>query len=191
MFEDLAKCMLCPERQFARVPVPGIGDIKTKIVLLGRNPGVNEDKQGVPFIGRAGGRLNEGCVLAGLLRRSCWVTNVSKCMTPTQRTPSKECRTTCVKQWLIPELREIDPEVILTLGNEALQVFEIFGRVGELHGTIFMTDKIWGPGRVQLFVSYHPSAALRSKSIYDLYRKDMIEFGKWLTSNGYTGGDER
>lgn len=178
---DLLHCSLCPERRFARAPVPGEGNVRlAKICLLGRNPGRNEDAEGRPFIGRAGRRLDVGLILARIVRNTCWVTNVSKCMTPKDVTPSVDCRRICVKKWLMGELESLEKlGIIVTLGNEALWVFEPLGRVGMLHGTSFPYTLPWGR-KVTIFVSYHPAAALRSSETDKHFTNDMIRLGKLL-----------
>jgi len=174
---ELKDCDLCPERKYARAPVPGKGNLNlARICLLGRNPGVNEDLKGEPFISRAGRELAEGLILAGILRNECYITNVSKCMTPPNITPSITCQKNC-RVWLNAEMAALERlKLIVTLGNEALKYLEPLARVGELHGCDFVTDKPWQEvGRIRIFVSFHPSAALRSSTVKEMFKKDMLK----------------
>ncbi len=176
-------CDLCRERRYGTGPVPGCGNaLIARICLLGRNPGVSEDPLKKPFVGRAGGKLNEGLVLAKLLRGICWVTNVAKCMTPTNINPTQQCLRICSDTWLKDELDALpNLELIVTLGNQALHYFERRGTVGELHGTVLPVeaDKIGKEG-VSVFVSYHPSAALRSTLMNKHFMNDMTRLGRYL-----------
>ena len=174
---ELKDCALCFERSFGQGAVPGKGNSKlAQICLLGRNPGANEDKLGEPFIGRAGRKLNEGCLYAGILRNACWVTNVSKCYTPKNVTPSAKCLKTC-RLWLLPELANLPQlRLIVTFGNQALQVFEPLARVGELHGYSFEVNRPWQPEeRITIFCSFHPSAALRGSNVNKMFLADMAK----------------
>ena len=175
---ELKECKECMERSFGHGPVPGHGNPKlAKICLLGRNPGVTEDLKGVPFVGRAGGKLNTGLVLAHILRNECYVTNMGKCYTPTSVKPSAKCYERCKELWLCNEMRSLEKlKLIVTLGNEALKYFEPLASVGELHGYPFPAKRPWGKlleESITVFVSYHPSAALRSSIMNKHFMKDM------------------
>lgn len=178
MQTDLKECALCPERKYGRTPVPGVGNVRlAQICLLGRNPGADEDELGVPFIGRAGRKLNEGLQYADILRNACWVTNVGKCFTPSGVVPTKVCLSTCQKNWLLAELASLEQlRLIVTFGNQALQIFEPMARVGELHGYSFEVDCPWQPEkRITIFCSFHPSAALRVEDTNKKFLADMIK----------------
>jgi len=179
---ELKDCNLCKERSYGKGPVAGEGNKDlAQVCILGRNPGKTEDIQGKPFVGKAGQKLNQGLVLAGLIRVNCYITNVVKCMTPTNVSPSVNCQKMCREKWLNDEMKSLKRlRLVLTLGNHALQYFEPLARVGELHGYSFLTDKPWGEGRIRIFVSYHPSAALRNSVIDDKFRKDMLKLKELL-----------
>lgn len=176
---DLKECTLCPERHYGQGPVPGCGNNKlAQICLLGRNPGEKEDEGRLPFIGRAGRKLNEGLQFAGILRNECWVTNVSKCYTPSKVAPTAACLKAC-RCWLLPELANLHKlRLIVTLGNQALQIFEPMARVGELHGYSFEVNRPWQEDpekRITIFCSFHPSAALRATDTNKMFLADMIK----------------
>lgn len=174
---ELHECKLCPERRYGQGPVDGDGNIKlAQICLLGRNPGANEDRDRLPFIGRAGQKLNKGLQFAGILRNECWVTNVSKCFTPSKVAPTAACLKAC-RLWLLPELARLEKlRLIVTLGNQALHVFEPLARVGELHGYSFEADCPWQPEeRITIFCSFHPSAACRGSDVNKMFLADMVK----------------
>jgi len=184
---ELKNCDLCIERKYGTGPVPGCGNLElAKICLLGRNPGVEEDPIKRPFVGRAGGKLNEGLVFAKLPRGICRVTNVSKCMTPTNVCPTQQCLRICSDTWLKDELCSMPQlELVVTLGNQALHYFERHIVVGEIHGTVLpvVVEKVGKEG-VSIFVSYHPSAALRSTLMNKHFMNDMTKLGHYLRENG-------
>lgn len=172
---ELGNCNLCKERYFARAPVPSIGPKDAEVALIGRNPGRVEDVQGKPFVGRAGRKLNAGLLSVGLKRTDFRILNIVKCLTDNNDIPSSECRRKCSKQWLFPELEEMENlKLIVTFGNEALWIFENDTRVGQIHGTAFMVPRPWNRERkIYLFVAYHPSAALRSPDYDKRFFVDM------------------
>lgn len=175
----LKECRLCPEREYGQGPVPGCGDQGVRFCLLGRNPGRSEDSLGRPFVGKAGGKLNEGLTIAHLSRALCWVDNVSKCMTPADVKPTQQCQRICRTAWLDDTLKSLTQlRLIVTLGNEALHVFFRRLTVGEYHGLIL-------PGKIDersidIFCSYHPSAALRSTLMNKHFMNDMTRLGQHL-----------
>lgn len=181
---ELKDCNLCRERHYGTGPVPGCGNVAlAEICLLGRNPGVEEDPVKRPFVGRAGGKLNEGLVIAKCPRRLCYVTNVGKCMTPTNVNPTQQCLRICSDTWLTDELVALPKlKLVVSLGNQALHYFEKLGTVGELHGTVLpvAAGRIPGKEDVSVFVSYHPSAALRSTAMNKHFMNDMTRLGQYL-----------
>ena len=182
---ELKACKLCKEREYGTGPVPGCGDVNALICLLGRNPGKQEDPVKRPFVGKAGGKLNEGLWLAKLPRARCWVTNTAKCMTPTNVKPTQQCLRICSETWLKDELCRLKQlRLVVTLGNQALHYFERGITVGEYHGLVLPTTvaKV-GTGGVDIFVSYHPSAALRSTIMNRHFMDDMTKLGHYLQKN--------
>lgn len=183
---DLKDCRLCMERKYGKGPVPGCGNaLLAEICLLGRNPGVTEDALGRPFVGRAGGKLDTGLAVAELPRSICWIDNVSRCMTPTNVAPTQQCLRICSDTWLHDTLIHLPKlKLVVTLGNQALHYFERLVVVGTMHGTVFPAEaeKVGREG-VYVFVSYHPSAALRSTQMNHHFMSDMDKLGKYLKEN--------
>lgn len=136
--EQIKQCTRCELRQSATAPVPGFGDIGAKYMLIGEAPGKSEDKEGVPFIGLAGRRLNELLELASIDINDCYLTNVCKCRPPQNKTPRKAFINAC-KPWLMEEIKLVCPETIITLGATPLSLFSSSG-VSQMHGTQFTVD---------------------------------------------------
>lgn len=181
---ELSECNLCKERKYGHGPVPGVGSLEVEICLLGRNPGVDEDRIGRPFVGKAGGKLNDGLIIAKCPRSICRVDNVVKCMTPKDVKPSQQCQRMCSATWLKATLRNMpNLKLVVTLGNEALHYFETLASVGELHGTLLTIHRNWLHNDVDIFCSYHPSAALRSTIMDKHFVRDMEKLGRYLQEN--------
>jgi DNA polymerase len=115
-------CTACPLSERRTNVVFGEGDPKSPLVLVGEGPGENEDKQGRPFIGRAGQLLDRALVDAGLTREMVYITNTVKCRAadwstgkPVNRAPTELEAVTC-REWLVPQLATIAPKVILCIG---------------------------------------------------------------------------
>ena len=136
--EQIKLCTRCERRQHATAPVAGFGEIGAKYMLIGRDPGATEDKEGIPFIGAAGRRLDELLALADIDVNDCYITNLVKCHVPGNKTPRKAFITAC-KPWLMKEIALVHPKTIITLGSEALSIFSPNG-VGQMHGTQFTVD---------------------------------------------------
>lgn len=178
---NLVDCKLCVERKYGTGPVPGCGNLYAEICLLGRNPGISEDPVGRPFVGRAGGKLNEGLWKANLPRSVCYVTNVSKCMTPKDVKPSQQCLRICSDTWLANELVNLKQlKLVVVLGNQALHYFERHLSVGDMHGLVLPAGLDYP---YSIFISYHPSAALRSTLMNQHFMDDMTKLGHHLRRN--------
>lgn len=133
--KQVRSCTRCELRANSTQPVMGTGIAGAKYLLLGEAPGANEDREGIPFIGLAGKRLNTLIALAGIDINECYLTNVCKCRLPKNRNPRKTEIRAC-SMWLDEEIRLVCPEYIITLGAVPLAVFSDYG-VGQLHGTMF------------------------------------------------------
>jgi uracil-DNA glycosylase len=140
--------------------VPGEGSHSADVMLVGEAPGANEDKQGRPFVGRAGKLLDELLGEAGLARDDVFITNVVKARPPANRDPKAD-EVAHYMPWLERQLALIRPRVVIPLGRHALAHFAPGEKISEVHGTLFA-----GEGR--LVVPWlHPAAAL--------YRQDLRE----------------
>jgi len=135
---QIKQCTRCERRQYANAPVPGFGDIGAKYFLIGRDPGREENREGIPFIGAAGRRLNELLALANIDTNDCYITNLVKCHVPGNKPPRKSFITAC-KPWVLQEIALVKPETIITLGSEALSLFCDRG-ITQMHGTQIKVD---------------------------------------------------
>lgn len=120
---SVLNCQACSLRPEARWPVPHVGNVNSKILVLGRNPGRQEDQNGEPFFYRApGGRtLNQLLEGAGIDRDNLLVTNLAKCYSAGDRQPTDEEYGACADRHLIQEISIFRPELIIALGNDAFR----------------------------------------------------------------------
>lgn len=166
-------CNKCPLRETATQVVSGSGLFSNRYMIVGEAPGANEDEKGMPFIGRAGDMLNEALENAGLKRSMFYISNTVHCRPPENRKPTKEEIAACAI-WLDAEIKRVNPEYILSLGETAmtrlLDVTGITTRRGHSHKSQY--------GNV--FVSYHPSAALRSTKFKDIFMADISRFARLI-----------
>ncbi|MFW6109824.1 MAG: uracil-DNA glycosylase family protein [Patescibacteria group bacterium] len=170
VINDCRKCRLHKTRTNA---VPGDGDVNTQVMLVGQCPGVNEDEQGLPFVGRAGKLLEKLLSTVGLQREDVYITNVVKCRPPENRDPMADEIRGC-SPYLDEEIRTVNPKVIVTLGRFAMEHFISEGSITENHGRALRCG-----GRALLPV-YHPAAALRNGRLGKDLREDFAKIPKIL-----------
>lgn len=150
---DCRRCGLCPGR---RNIVFGTGHPDARLMFVGEGPGVEEDRQGEPFVGAAGKRLNLWIERIGLARESVYIANIVKCRPPGNRAPLPEEAAACLP-FLRRQIRSVRPEVLCTLGAVALNVLlanddritRARGRWRELDG-------------IPVIPTYHPAYILRN-----------------------------
>ncbi|MCL2503677.1 MAG: uracil-DNA glycosylase [Coriobacteriia bacterium] len=158
--EGCAKCELARTRTNL---VFGVGNPHARAMFVGEAPGKHEDLQGEPFVGAAGKLLDELLAHVGFSREDVYIANVLKCRPPGNRDPEPEEIETCVP-YLREQIRLIDPEVLVTLGNFATKLVlkTTFG-ITRLRGTVQQA------GRFTVLPIYHPAAAL-----YDGTKRDIL-----------------
>jgi len=159
----IARCRGCPLWERATQAVRGEGSPKARIMLVGEQPGDQEDLTGKPFVGPAGKVLDEALEKAGVDRKDVYVTNAVKHFSWEPRgkrrmhkTPAQQEVAACL-DWLLGEIRLITPRLIVCLGGTAVRA--LLGpkvRVLANRGKFF--DSEWGP---KILVTVHPSSILR------------------------------
>lgn len=162
-FAELKTCTACTCRPEAKQVVPGHGSTDAGIMLLGRNPGKDEDKLGVPFVGRAGQELDIWLEKLGLDRTKLVITNVVKCHTEKDRPPRPAEIAMCAGRWLFKELTEL-PELraILPLGVEATKFLLGDHAVSPAKLTAYAERIVIERRELHVMPLAHPSYFLRS-----------------------------
>jgi DNA polymerase len=158
---DCTRCRLAAGRTRA---VPGEGHPSTEVVFVGEGPGFNEDRQGRPFVGRAGDLLVKLLASIGWRREDVFITNVVKCRPPDNRDPQPDEIAACAP-YLRRQLEVLDPALVVTLGRFSLGTFMPGTRIGQVHGTNRPVDPATGARDALALAMYHPAAALRTPAV--------------------------
>jgi uracil-DNA glycosylase len=121
--ETASGCTACKLAGLGRTQVVfGMGDPTADLLFIGEGPGAEEDKQGLPFVGRSGKLLDKLMQEEiGITRDACYIANVVKCRPPNNRDPEPDEIATC-RPYLEQQLELIDPKVVVTLGKFAAQL---------------------------------------------------------------------
>jgi DNA polymerase len=136
----------------------------TEVAFVGEGPGVNEDRLGRPFVGRAGELLVRLLASIGWRREDVFITNIVKCRPPDNRDPEPDEVAACAP-FLHRQLQAIDPALVVTLGRHSMSMFRPGTTISRSHGTAAPVDPATGAARAHVFALYHPAAALRAAAI--------------------------
>jgi DNA polymerase len=161
---EVRDCTRCRLHEGRNKAVPGEGSPDTEVVFVGEGPGFNEDREGRPFVGRAGGLLVQLLGSIGWQREDVFITNVVKCRPPDNRDPQPDEIAACAP-YLRRQLEALDPAVVVTLGRYSMGAFMPGARIGQVHGTTAPIDPELGPSDGVAFAMYHPAAALRTPAV--------------------------
>jgi uracil-DNA glycosylase len=161
---EVRSCTGCRLHEGRTRAVPGEGNPDTEVVFVGEGPGFNEDREGRPFVGRAGGLLVRLLAAIGWQRDDVFITNVVKCRPPENRDPSPDEIAACAP-FLRRQLAVLDPAVVVTLGRHSMGTFIPGARIGQVHGTSHPADPETGARDALVFAMYHPAAALRTPAL--------------------------
>ena len=161
---EVRVCTRCRLHETRTQAVPGEGDPSTEVVFVGEGPGFNEDRQGRPFVGRAGDLLVRLLGSIGWRREDVFITNVVKCRPPDNRDPEPDEIAAC-EPYLRRQLEVLDPAVVVTLGRHSMGRFMPGARISQAHGTMRPADPATGAADALVFAMYHPAAALRTPAI--------------------------
>jgi uracil-DNA glycosylase family 4 len=154
--EDIGDCTRCKlHKQGRKQIVFGVGNPRAELMFVGEAPGADEDRQGEPFVGRAGQLLNNMIKAMGLAREQVYIANVVKCRPPGNRTPERDECDTC-SPFLMRQIAVVKPKVIVALGAVAAKnLLAIQSSMMDLRGK-------WYEYRgSKLAVTYHPAFLLR------------------------------
>jgi DNA polymerase len=153
----VAACKACALHEKRTQTVFGVGDQQAQLMVIGEAPGADEDRQGEPFVGRAGQLLNAMLAAIGFERGQVYIANIVKCRPPGNRDPHAEEAAAC-RDFLARQIELIAPKLILSVGRvSAHNLLGTDEAVGRLRGTVHRLD----PGNVPLIVTYHPAYLLR------------------------------
>lgn len=155
--QRVVACTACPLHETRTQTVFGVGNRTATWMVIGEAPGADEDRQGEPFVGRAGKLLNEMLRAIGLPREQVYIANILKCRPPNNRDPKPEEVAQC-EPFLKEQVELVQPKIILAVGRIAAQnLLKTDIPIGKLRGKRFE----YGHG-TPLVVTYHPAYLLRS-----------------------------
>jgi uracil-DNA glycosylase len=149
------RCALCNTRTQT---VFGVGNQSAEWLIVGEAPGAEEDRQGEPFVGRAGQLLNSMLRAIGLAREQVYIANVLKCRPPGNRDPAAGEAAECLP-YLEQQIALLKPKVMLAVGRIAAQNLL---RTDITLGRLRQQVHTFGASQVPLVVTYHPAYLLRT-----------------------------
>ena len=155
-------CKKCRLWQNAKHGVPGEGPLNAKVMLVGQNPGPDEDELGRPFVGRAGKFLVKTLAEYGIRREDLFITNIVKHVSPENRKPFADEVMACLP-YLVTQISIIKPEIIVLLGASAKE-----------------TPRVEG---IEYVPVIHPSAAMRFTNMREKFRQQIAILAKRLKKN--------
>jgi DNA polymerase len=169
---EVRSCTRCRLHEGRTRAVPGEGHPSTEVVFVGEGPGLNEDRQGRPFVGRAGDLLVRLLAAIGWRREDVFITNIVKCRPPDNRDPEPDEIAAC-EPFLRRQLEILDPALVVTLGRHSMARFMPGTTISRSHGTLRPADPASGAPGALVFAMYHPAAALRTPAIEEASYADI------------------
>jgi DNA polymerase len=156
--ERVLSCTRCDLHKQRTQAVFGVGSHTAQWLIIGEAPGADEDRQGEPFVGRAGKLLNNMLLAIGLQRAEVYIANIVKCRPPNNREPAPDEAQSCAP-YLARQIALIKPKIIIALGRVAAQnMLMTDSPVGSLRGKRFYYEQ----SGIPIIVTYHPAYLLRS-----------------------------
>jgi DNA polymerase len=155
---QVAGCARCELSENRTQTVFGVCDPAADWMIVGEAPGAEEDRQGEPFVGRAGQLLNAILRAVGLRREQVFIANILKCRPPQNRDPKSEEVEQCMP-YLQRQVELVRPKLIVALGRVAAQ--NLLGSseaIGRMRGRVH----VFGAAEIPVIVTYHPAYLLRS-----------------------------
>ncbi|MBN1224771.1 MAG: uracil-DNA glycosylase [Candidatus Aminicenantes bacterium] len=177
--ERILRCRLCPLSASRTKAVPGEGSGDADLMFVGEAPGRDEDLQGKPFVGKAGQLLTKILKAMNFERHDVYITNVVKCRPPNNREPNAEEMEQC-KGYLMEQIEQIAPKVIVTLGNVPTHFF-----IPSKKGVTALRGDFYPYNDILVMPTFHPSYLVRNegnrllrKNVWEDMKKVMAFLGK-------------
>lgn len=179
LLSAVSSCTRCELHQSRTQTVFGVGNRNADIMIVGEAPGAEEDRQGEPFVGRAGLLLNEMLKSIGLQRQDTYIANILKCRPPNNRDPRAEEAAEC-SRYLFRQIELLQPRIILAVGRIAAQrLLQTDSSLSKLRGRLHEHPET----RTPLIVTYHPAYLLRSPTEKRKAWEDLLFAKKIIESN--------
>jgi len=170
----IRSCRKCPLGTLRTHAVVYRGGPAPRVVFVGEAPGAEEDRVGLPFVGRSGRELDSAIAALGLTPEEFGILNVLKCRPPENRFDRSAART--CRPYLDRQIALLHPEVVVTLGARALAAFD-----PSAPPMLAAAGAPRRPANPAHFPLIHPAAALRSRRMRERWERDVRALGRWLT----------
>jgi len=152
----ICNCTKCALHKGRNKFVFGSGNPNADVMVIGEGPGAEEDKQGLPFVGRAGQLLTDILKAIKFTREEVFIGNIVKCRPPANRTPLPEEMNTCIP-YLVKQIELIKPKLILCLGLTAAK-----GLLNKKDSLTSLRGQVFEYEGIKTMVTFHPAALLRN-----------------------------
>ena len=174
--QEVSQCKKCALCQSRTQTVFGTGARHARLVLIGEAPGANEDRQGEPFVGRAGQLLNRMLQSIGFAREEVYIGNVLKCRPPYNRDPEAEEVAAC-SSYLDRQLALLQPDLIVALGRVAARyLLGLTVPLWQMRGRRYTYSELELP----LLITYHPAYLLRNPRDKGKAYQDLLAIKHFL-----------
>lgn len=182
--EEVLGCNRCEISKNVRNKVFGHGNQEARVMLIGEAPGLNEDKKGIPFVGRAGKKLDQILESIGTDRESVYISNVVKCRPPKNRDPKTQEVKSCI-EYLKKEIQLVGPAVIVAAGLVPFKSItdvppktsgRIIRQIQKETPFTYIYNK-----KIVVMYMYHPSYVMRSEGTdqegptFNAAKKDLLK----------------
>lgn len=171
---ECKKCRLCTNRTNI---VFGQGNKKARLMFIGEGPGADEDKQGIPFVGKAGQLMNNTFQALEINREDVYIANIVKCRPPSNRVPEDDEAQTCLN-YLRNQVILIKPKIIVLLGSTALKNI-----LGKEYGITAVRGNWMEKNGIKYMPTWHPAALLRDENKKIEFWQDLKEVKKYIDNN--------
>jgi len=176
---EVRECRLCRLHEGRTQTVFGVGDPCARVCFVGEGPGAEEDRQGEPFVGRAGQLLNKIIAAMGLRRDEVYIANTVKCRPPENRTPQPDEMKAC-GPYLARQLETITPQVLVALGRPATQTLLGLGPTASMSD---LRGRFHRHRGVPVMPTYHPAYLLRNPAAKKTTWDDIRQVMRFLAEN--------
>ena len=150
----------------------GVGNKEAEIIMIGEGPGADEDKQGEPFVGKAGQLMNKALTGLGIKREELYIANIVKCRPPSNRVPEQDEAEACLN-YLRNQVILVKPKIIVLLGSTALKNI-----LGKEYSITAMRGKWIEQKGIYYMPTWHPAALLRDENKKIEFWNDLKEVAK-------------
>ncbi|MCX5925536.1 MAG: uracil-DNA glycosylase [Candidatus Dependentiae bacterium] len=169
LYAPYQNCLACPLGKQGRTRIVfGDGDPDSAIFFIGEAPGAQEDRNGIPFVGKAGKLLNKALNHVNLKRENVFISNIVKCRPPKNRKPLPLEIKTCKSLILMKQIRIVNPKIIFVLGATALE-----GLIEKKIKISHQRGKSIDFNGIIVVPTYHPSYIARNPKLFEVFTEDL------------------